>query len=79
MTKYVVVVSNLPYTYYESVNIRGYPACHAVSDKDSSRTLCGKNPEDWSWIDLTLSDVNCKICKRIIEKDESKNNKRSKV
>lgn len=70
--KYIAVVSCLPYTYNESVNLRGSPATHAIAEADKSRTLCGKNPDGWNWLGLVVDDVNCKTCLRIMA-TETKN------
>lgn len=68
---YIAVVPNLPYTHHESVNSRGYPAIHAIAKADTSRTLCGKNPEYWDVQGIPLADVNCKTCKRIMDRGQA--------
>lgn len=64
----IAAISNLPYTYKESVNVKGFPACHAIDDRRPERTLCGKNPDGWTVLGISLQDVNCKVClKRLQE------------
>ena len=66
MIDLIAAVPSLPYTQLESVNLRGYPAIHAIGK--SELTLCGKNPEGWNVLGMLLKDVNCKVCLRIMER-----------
>ena len=64
MTKILGVVPNLPYTNFESTNVRGYPAIHGVIETNTGKTLCGKNPENWDI--ANYHQINCKICMRYL-------------
>ncbi len=66
MPDLIAAVPGLPYTRLESVNLRGYPAIHAIGKSES--TLCGKNPEGWNILGILLKDVNCKVCLRVMER-----------
>lgn len=60
---YISVVSNAPWTYWESANLRGSPATHAIVPS-GERTLCGRKAFEWSMNNPEF--VNCKICLRIL-------------
>lgn len=69
---YIVVVPNGRYVFWESANMRGSPACHAVDPSKAKRTLCGKNPYGWD-VYTSRGDgyrkapkVDCKNCLRAI-------------
>lgn len=71
MRDILAVVPSGRWAYWESANLRGRPATHAIDlTGDQGRTLCGKNPDGWNWYGIPVEQINCKVCLRMSQKGQ---------